>query len=62
MTAPKRRWFSFSLRTLFVMVTAFAVALPVIHRYLEWREAHKYDALIKLITTTVKPVTSGPYP
>jgi len=27
MTAPKRRWFSFSLRTLFVVVTAFAVWL-----------------------------------
>jgi hypothetical protein len=26
-TAPKRRWFKYSLRTLFVVVTAIAVGL-----------------------------------
>jgi hypothetical protein len=31
--APKRRWFSFSLRTLFVVVTASAAAIG----YLTWK-------------------------
>jgi hypothetical protein len=62
MTAPKRRWFrfAFSLRTLFVVVTFCAlgsgIAVPVV-RYFEWRQAHRYDELIRLITETVTPTT-----
>jgi hypothetical protein len=47
MTAPRRRWFRFSLRTLFVLVTLFAVwlawQLNLIHQrnaMHRWIEAH----------------------
>ena len=64
--AVKNRWWSFSLRTLLVVVTQFAVAFAIapacVERYAEWKQAQEqlaFDELITLIiTTTVKP-TSG---
>ncbi len=48
-SAPKRRWFAFSLRTLFVVVTVFAIFM---HVCLQWQRsaihaalAHNYGAI-----------------
>jgi hypothetical protein len=64
MNSPNRRWFRFSLRTLFVVVTAAAImvagALPLARRYAEWKRIHQYDELVRLIETTVTYNSSGP--
>ena len=42
-TKPKRRWFRFSLRTLFVLVTIVGVAAGWVAYQLNWiRERHKF--------------------
>jgi hypothetical protein len=42
MTTPRRRWFRFSLRTLFVVVTVLAIGLSWVAYQLNWiRERHK---------------------
>ena len=48
--APKRRWFAFSLRTLFVVVTVFAVlslmTVWAVESYEIWRELKEADHII----------------
>jgi hypothetical protein len=45
-TKPKRRWFQFSLRTIFVVITAWALLLPfvppLIAKYRAWRNAQEW--------------------
>ncbi len=53
-TAPKRRWFAYSLRTLFVVVTVFGVWLGY---ELNWiRERHEFLAQEKLRQEAAWPV------
>jgi hypothetical protein len=59
-TATKRRWFQFSLRTLFVVVTAWALVLPlippIVARYRAWRSG--WDEVGGLgIITPPPPIT-----
>ena len=58
-TKPKRRWFRFSLRTLFVMVTMFALALGY---QLNWiRNRHEFLKLPKVVQLNRPPPgTSAP--
>jgi hypothetical protein len=48
--APKRRWFRFSLRTLFVVVTFWATGLPfiapLVSRIKEWWNQPRFAILI----------------
>jgi hypothetical protein len=42
-TKPKRHWFSFSLRTLFVLVTIIGVGAAWVTYQLDWiRDRHKF--------------------
>ena len=48
-TKPKRRWFRFSLRTLFVLVTITSVTAWWWTRQLNWvRERHKFLATLSV--------------
>lgn len=51
--ARKNRWWNFSLRTLLVVMTQFAVAFAILPacaaRYTEWKRAHQFDSLLDLI-------------
>jgi hypothetical protein len=50
--APKRRWFRFSLRTLFAVVTFWAIGLPfiapLVSRIKEWWNQTRFAILIFL--------------
>ncbi len=61
---PGRRWFRFSLRTLFVAVTIPAllcfVGPPAFSKYQAWKAEREFRELIRLIETTIV-VSSGPW-
>ena len=60
-TKPKRRWFRFSLRTLFVLVTIVGVAAGWTARQLNWiRERH--DFLNRHPQVYGEPDRKGPWP
>jgi hypothetical protein len=55
MTAPQRRWFRFSLRMLFVMVTVAATAAGCVSYQLNWiRERHAVLAKVRDSTSDSK--------
>jgi hypothetical protein len=64
MSAISRRCRTYSLRTLFMLVTmcalGSAIVPPLAKRYHEWKRQRDFDHLIHLIVTTVK-FTSGPW-
>lgn len=56
MTKTDRRWFRFSLRTLFVAVTMLAVSLPaLIDRYQRWLAYRQLDEAITNLTKGPAP-------
>ena len=63
-TKPKRRWLQFRLRSLFILVTLMALAMPLaVAKYTEWMNRDDEDGpLTHCLETqiTFPPITEGP--